>query len=216
MSGNSLHHLRYCNGVVVDSFLYTSISYHVFSLHITLSNSHTMTSLNSGQAVGNSSTAMFGLLVLLLIPIGVAVAFYFNCIKCWSRSTVARGGEGIPEQASASELPGRVFVSEPPEQVFVVEPPEQVFVVEVEEPQEYRLVTLGRRREHSRAQTYVRSDGDVPSWAVAVELFVGQQLVTDHHIILRPCDHVCQTATVPTDQEISVLSSIPLHDAHIV
>ena len=57
------------------------------------------------------------------------------------------GGEGIPEQASASELPGRVFV---------VEPPEQVFVVEVEEPQEYRLVTLGRRREHSRAQTYVR------------------------------------------------------------
>ena len=193
-----------------------------------------MTSLNSGQAVGNSITAMFGVLVLLLIPICVPIAFYFNWIKCWSRSTVARGGEGIPEQASVSELPGRVFVSEPPEQVFVVEPPEQVFVseppeqvfvveppeqvfvVEVQEPQEYRLVTLGRRREHSRAQTYVQSDGVVLSWAVAVELVVGQQLVTDHHIILRPCDHVCQTATVPTDQEISVLSSIPLHDAHIV
>ena len=85
-----------------------------------------MTSLNSGQAVGNSiNKAMFGLLVLLLIPIGVAVAFYFNCIKCWSRSTVARGGEGIPEQASASELPGRVFVSEPPEQVFVSEAEEK-------------------------------------------------------------------------------------------
>ena len=207
MSGNSLHHLRYCNGVVVDSFLYTSISYHVFSLHITLSNSHTMTSLNSGKAVGNSSTAIFGILVLLLIPISVAVAFYFNWIKCWSRSTGARGGEDIPEQAS---------VSEPPEQVFVSEPPEQVFVVEVQEPQEYRLGTLGQRREHSRAQTYVQSDGVVLSWAVAEELVVGQQLVSDHHIILRPCDHVCQTATVPTDQEISVLSSIPLHDAHIV
>ena len=93
-----------------------------------------MTSLNSGQAVGNSiNKAMFGLLVLLLIPISVAVAFYFNWIKCWSRSTGARGGEDIPEKVFVSESPEQVFVSEPPEQVFVVEPPEKVFVSEAEE-----------------------------------------------------------------------------------
>ena len=51
---------------------------------------------------------------------------------------------------------------------------------------------------------------------LAEELDEGQQLVSDHHIILRPCDHVCQTATVPTDQEISILSSMPLRYAHIV
>ena len=85
-----------------------------------------MTSLNSGKAVGNSiNKAMFGLLVLLLIPIGVAVAFYFNCIKCWSRSTGARGGEDIPEQASVSELPEKVFVLKLPEQVFVSEAEEK-------------------------------------------------------------------------------------------
>ena len=86
------------------------------------------------MAVGNSiNKAIFGLLVLLLIPVGVAVAFYFSCIKCWSRSTGARGGEDIPEQASVSELPEKVFVSESPEQVLVSQPPEQVFVSEAEE-----------------------------------------------------------------------------------
>ena len=78
------------------------------------------------MAVGNSiNKAIFGLLVLLLIPVGVAVAFYFSCIKCWSRSTGARGGEDIPEQASVSELPEKVFVLKLPEQVFVSEAEEK-------------------------------------------------------------------------------------------
>ena len=85
-----------------------------------------MSSLNLGMAVGNSiNKAIFGLLVLLLIPVGVAVAFYFSCIKCWSRSTGARGGEDIPEQASVSELPEKVFVLKLPEQVFVSEAEEK-------------------------------------------------------------------------------------------
>ena len=79
-----------------------------------------MSSLNSliVPQTGNSiDKAFFGFLVLLLIPIGVAVAFYCNYIKCWSVSTGACGQEDRPKQASESESSEQAFVS-PLEQTF--------------------------------------------------------------------------------------------------
>ena len=96
-----------------------------------------MSSLNSGkvpQAVGNSTDKeIFGLLVLILIPIGVAVAFYCNYIKCWSVSAGARGQEDISKQVIESEPPEQAFVSEPSVQASASLPPEQVFGSEAEE-----------------------------------------------------------------------------------
>lgn len=153
------------------------------------------------KETNSTDHSLIGLLALITIPIGFAVAFYCNCLKCDRERSTVIAQDAIPN--------GTFEVVEEERYIHVVEmgEPETIFAEHLERSQASYYIQLG---------THNELNSELPTSTVAEVVIPGQMLVSDHHINLIPSDNMCQSTVNLSDEEIRYQSLFPLLYANIV